>query len=108
MTPLDPTTKSNVDFKELISTVDAILALRGGKGSGNWGHGGRKGKRGGSGKGGGLKRIGVKPKDAYSATFIDTGKVDERTAVARTKANVDFEALLQTAETIRNIRKDTI
>lgn len=50
-----------MDYQRLLDLTEKVLILRGGPTSGNWGHAGRKGKRGGSGKGGGLKRIGVKP-----------------------------------------------
>jgi hypothetical protein len=50
-----------VDYQRLLDLTEDILILRGGRGSGNWAHSGRKGKRGGSGRGGGFKRIGVKP-----------------------------------------------
>lgn len=48
-----------MDYQRLLDLTEDILTLRGGRGSGNWGHSGRKGKKGGSGRGGGLKRIGV-------------------------------------------------
>lgn len=50
-----------MDISKLLELTEQVLILRGGRGSGNWGHVGRKGKRGGSGKGGGLRAIGVKP-----------------------------------------------
>jgi len=50
-----------MDIQRLLDLTEKILILRGGSTSGNWGHAGRKGKRGGSGKGGGFKRVGVKP-----------------------------------------------
>jgi hypothetical protein len=50
-----------MDYQRLFDLTEKVLIVRGGRGSGNWGHVGRKGKKGGSGKGGGLKRIGVKP-----------------------------------------------
>jgi 2'-5' RNA ligase len=50
-----------IEGKSLAALTEGILILRGGRTSGNWGHAGRKGKRGGSGRGGGFKRIGVKP-----------------------------------------------
>lgn len=48
-----------VNLSQLLELT--LLISKGGPGSGNWGHAGRKGKKGGSGKGGGLKTIGVKP-----------------------------------------------
>jgi hypothetical protein len=50
-----------MDYQRLFDLTEKVLIVRGGRGSGNWGHVGRKGKKGGSGKGGGFKRIGVKP-----------------------------------------------
>ncbi len=50
---------------DIVNLTEQILTLRGGRGSGNWGHAGRKGKRGGSGKGGGLRAIGVKPDSSH-------------------------------------------
>lgn len=44
-----------------MSFANLIIALKGGAGSGNWGHSGRPGKIGGSNRGGGLKRIGATP-----------------------------------------------
>jgi hypothetical protein len=46
---------------ELLDLTEQILILRGGPTSGNWAHSGRPGKKGGSGRGGGFRRIKVKP-----------------------------------------------
>lgn len=46
------------DYEALEFRINLLEVLfNGGKGSGNWGHSGRKGKVGGSGKGGGIKGI---------------------------------------------------
>lgn len=47
-----------MNYELLLNLTKQILVLRGGPGSGNWGHSGRPGKLGGSGKGGGLSLIG--------------------------------------------------
>jgi hypothetical protein len=57
-----------MDYQKLFEITEQILILRGGKGSGNFGHKGRKGKRGGSGKGRG--------KDSISAEDILTLRDD--------------------------------
>ena len=54
-----------MDYQRLLDLTELILVLRGGRGSGNWGHVGRPGKRGGSGRGGGLKAIGAKPGSSH-------------------------------------------
>jgi len=54
-----------MDFDNLLHLIEQVLVLRGGAGSGNWGHVGRKGKRGGSGRGGGLAAIGAKPGSSH-------------------------------------------
>ncbi len=49
------------DYEELKNKIQILSEfLNGGKGSGNWGHSGRKGKVGGSGKGGGIKGLAEK------------------------------------------------
>lgn len=56
-------TTGAVKSGEVAALLDAIRlgveALKGGPGSGNWGHEGRPGERGGSGGGGGLSKIGL-------------------------------------------------
>jgi hypothetical protein len=76
-----------MDYQRLLDLTEKVLILRGGRGSGNWGHVGRKGKRGGSGRGGGLKRIGVKPdstrEERKKATQKLQGKRKDVAAVKR-------------------------
>jgi hypothetical protein len=76
-----------MDYQRLLDLTEDILTLRGGRGSGNWGHVGRKGKKGGSGKGGGFKRIGVKPgasrKEIKQASKKFRGKQKDIAAVKR-------------------------
>lgn len=70
-----------MDYQRLLDLTEKILILRGGPTSGNWGHSGRPGKRGGSGRGGGFKRIGVKP----GAT---RGKIKRESKFTRQKRKV--------------------
>jgi hypothetical protein len=68
-----------VELKALIDLTWAIMILRGGPTSGNWGHAGRKGKRGGSGRGGGFRKIGVKSGKA------GRGKIKQASRQTRSK-----------------------
>lgn len=52
-----------------MSFQQLIVILKGGAGSGNWGHAGRPGKIGGSHKGGGLRRIGAASLDKTSPDY---------------------------------------
>lgn len=82
-----------MDYQQLLNLTADILTLRGGRGSGNWGHSGRKGKKGGSGRGGGLKRIGVKPDSTREDRKKATGKLKgKRKDVAAVKRLIEGDA----------------
>jgi 2'-5' RNA ligase len=65
---------------DLAALTEGILMLRGSAGSGNFGHTGRKGKLGGSGRGGGLRRIGAKGKSSPAARKKAAKKFREKQA----------------------------
>lgn len=60
--------KNFLELKEKVNLLEEALAIvNGGKGSGNFGHSGRKGKVGGSGKGPGVGKSGDKSVEDYTA-----------------------------------------
>jgi len=79
-------------FKEVTETIDFIE--RGGPGSGNWGHKGRKGKRGGSAprKGGGVaaqrKQAGKKTYTRQNVTWKKDRWGDERAEIDTPKGKI--------------------
>ena len=64
----------------VFSLAQQVLALRGGKTSGNFGHSGRKGKHGGSKPGGGHSKVGIKQGDSQKEKLkkISTSRPESR------------------------------
>jgi hypothetical protein len=91
-----------MDYQRLLETTEEILILRGGRGSGNWSHAGRKG---GSRAGGGLRRIEVK-KDSkagekaakvFKAALTQRGPLDNNQPI-------EIKSLLDLTEDILALR----
>ena len=78
---------------------DIFSKLKGGSGSGHWAHEGRPGKVGGSGAGGGLGRIGVKPgssvedRKAASQKYRSSDKPKKEKVKPESRNFVDAEGL---------------
>jgi len=92
-----------MDYQRLLDLTEKVLILRGGRGSGNWGHAGRKGKKGGSGKGGGLGRIGAKPGSSHE----ERQKASKKTKVKRQKAEAK-ERLLKDIGGLDDFSRDEL
>lgn len=69
----DPVQKSNFVTPEIIAMSQAIMIIKGGPTSGNWGHVGRPGKHGGSKAGGGKRMLGIKPGQEVSRQDLKLG-----------------------------------